>query len=106
MDLESVGRWMREPWLAGGLGALAGLKFSPGETWTGRFINVISGSVCAGYGGPALVAYWKVESHHMQGFLAFAVGMFGLSLAAAVAQAIKQLDLGGLIKGWLERKGL
>jgi ACR3 family arsenite efflux pump ArsB len=96
---------MNSHFVVGALGALVGLKFAPGTTWRERAINVSAGMLCAGYFAPALAEWFHVASPGMQSALAFAVGMFGLSLAAAVAQALRELKLGEIISGWLSRRG-
>lgn len=102
LDLDKVGR---NPFMAGALGALATLRFAPGASWWERATNVLAGSVCAGYCAPALAEWWSIASPCMHSALAFGVGMFGLSLAAAITQGIRDTRVGEIISGWISRKG-
>lgn len=102
VDLEKV---VRNPFMAGALGSLAALRFAPGVTWLERFGNVVAGSLSAGFAGPALVDWLSISSASMQSGVSFGVGMFGLSLAAAVVEGIRQVRLGEIITGWISRRG-
>jgi hypothetical protein len=103
MDIDPGGL-VRNPFAAGALGALVGLKFTPGATWPERVANVVAGGLCAGYGAPALSDWLHVTSPHLASGLAFGVGLFGLSLAAAVWQGIRDVKVGEVITGWISRK--
>jgi len=41
----------------------------------------------------------------MQSALAFAIGMFGMSAAAAVMQGLRDIKLGEIMTGWISRGG-
>ena len=92
------------PLAAGVLGSLVGLRLAPGLSWLERFANVIAGSVCAGFAAPAAGELFKLSSAAMLGFLAFAMGMFGMSIAAAIMQALRDAKLGEAITSWLTKK--
>lgn len=102
VDLDGI---TRDPFAVGALGSVVGLKFAPGATWAERCINVVAGALCAGYCSPALVEYLHVASKGMQSFMSFAVGLFGLSLAAAIVQGIQNTKFGDIFTGWLSRGG-
>lgn len=102
LDLDKLGR---SPFVAGALGSLVALKFAPGASWPERAFNVLCGSLCAGFGAPALAEWLHLQSPGMNSGLSFAVGMFGLSLAAAVTDGIKQTKLGEIITSWFPRRG-
>lgn len=104
MDIDPE-RVMRSPFTVGAAGSLVALKFAPGATWSERVFNVLAGSVCAGFVGPALTDWLNVASPGMTAGVHFGVGMFGLSLAAAAMQGIKETRLGEILTGWLSRKG-
>jgi len=103
MDID-ISAAARNPFVGGALGAIVGLKFAPGATWPERVANVVAGGLCAGYGAPAASEWLHVTSAHMQSGLAFAVGLFGLSLAAAVWQGLRELKLAEIITGWISRR--
>lgn len=102
VDMDKV---VRNPFFAGALGSLAALKFAPGATWIERAGNVAAGSASAGFAGPALVDWLSIGSASMQSGVSFGVGMFGLSLAAAIVDGIRQVRLGEIITGWISRRG-
>lgn len=104
MELD-VERLVRSPFAVGAAGGLVALRFAPGLTWFERAFNVLCGSLCAGFSGPALAEWLQVSSPGMQAGLSFGVGMFGLSLAAAVVQGIRDVRLSEIISGWLTRGG-
>lgn len=104
MDIDPH-KVIASPFAAGILGALAGLKFAPGISWLERVTNVVTGSACAGFAAPAAGEMFRLTSPSMLGFLAFAVGMFGMSIAAAVMQGLRDLKLAEIIAGWISRKG-
>ena len=100
-DIE---RTVRSPWAAGLLGSIVALKFAPGTTWPERAVNVGAGALCAGFCAPALVDWLHIEPVSMRSGAAFAVGMFGLSVAAAVIDGVRELKLAEVITGWISRK--
>lgn len=102
VDLEKV---VRNPFFAGALGSLAALRFVPGVTWLERFGNVAAGSLSAGFAGPALAEWLQITSANMASGVSFGVGMFGLSLAAAVIDGVRQVKLGDVITSWVTRRG-
>lgn len=105
MDVDGLERVARNPFMAGALGSLVALRFAPGVSWWERAGNVAAGSVAAGFAGPALVEWLQISSAGMSSGVSFGVGMFGLSLAAAVMDGIRQVRLGEVITGWISRRG-
>jgi hypothetical protein len=63
------------------------------------------GSLCAGFFGPAIIEYFTVSRHGAEAAISFGVGMFGLSMAAALMQTIRDLKLAEIITNRLTRKG-
>ena len=80
------------------------LKFAPGDTLLTRLFNVMSGALCAGFCSPGLTAYFKVDSPSAQSAFSFGIGMFGLSLAAAVVTGLRDIKLADVMSSWLKRK--
>lgn len=95
----------RSPWAAGALGSVVGLRFVPGLTWMTRAFNAASGTACAGFVGPALSDWLRIEGASVQAGLAFGVGMFGLSIAVAAVEAIRAVGWADVIRGWISRRG-
>ena len=90
--------------LAGLLGSLVGLKWAPGATWAERAANVGVGFGCAVYITPGAAEWFAITSPRALAALSFAAGMFGLSVAAAVADGIKQTRAGDILTSWLTRR--
>lgn len=90
--------------VAGLLGSLVGLKWAPGASWGERVTNVAIGFGCAVYLTPGAAEWTGVESPRALAALSFAAGMFGLSLAAAVMDGIKQARVADVLSSWLTRR--
>jgi len=104
MDIDPD-RVIRSPFAAGALGSLVALRFAPGASWAERAFNVVTGSLCAGFLGPAVADWLHVTSPNMTAGMNFGVGMFGLSLAAAITQGIKDTKFAEILGGWLRKGG-
>ena len=102
MDIDPH-RIAAHPLTAGLAGAVVGLRFAPGLSWVERIANVFAGSMCAGFVGPATSEMFNLTSNSMQSALAFAIGMFGMSIAAAIFQALRDIKLTEIITDWLSR---
>lgn len=97
---------VRSPFAAGAFGALiTAVKFTPGASWRERAFNVVAGSMAAGFVTPALVEWLNMKSPSYASGAAFLLGLVGMSLAAALLQAIKDTPLGQILTGWLSRRG-
>lgn len=106
MDIDpaaAVSAAAKHPATAGLFGSLIALKFAPGAGWIERVTNVAAGTVCAAYLAPWLAEFMGVASAQGIAALSFGVGLFGLSLAAAIAQGIRDKGF-DLIAGWLPGK--
>lgn len=102
MDIDPQ-RLISHPLAAGLLGAMIGLKFAPGLSWFERVTNVAAGAACAGYVTPAAAEVFGLVSAPMQSALGFAVGMFGMSVAAALIEAVRAVQWADIVSGWLKR---
>ena len=90
---------------AGALGALASLPFhSDVQTFAQRAFAVGSGAASAHYVTPLAVEYFSLSTAR-SGSVAFLVGLFGMSFAAAAVKAVRETDLSELVKGWLTNRG-
>lgn len=103
MDIDPQ-RLSCHPIIAGLLGALFGLRYAPGSGIVDRLVNVAAGATTAGYIAPAAAEVFSLTSPVVQGALAFAIGMFGMSVTAAIMQALRELPLAQIISGWLSRR--
>jgi hypothetical protein len=106
MTLDSdIDHWLHTPLVAGILGSMVGLRWVPGLSWLERLGNVVAGSATAVYAAPVAAEWMQVSSAGMLAGLAFGVGIFGLSLAAAVLQGVRELHVADIVTSWLGRKG-
>ena len=78
--------------LGGFLGAVVSLKFIENMTWVQRVPTVFGGMLCAAYVTP-LVAEMAMHSPtaRTESAIAFLIGMFGMSIAAAIVKAMPEL---------------
>ena len=97
IDPQAAEEVAKSPWLAGALGAIVALRGVPGASWLERLINVLCGSLLSGFLSPALSEYFGMTTPAMQSAVAFAVGLFGLNLMAAILEFIKTAKLGDYI---------
>lgn len=81
--------------VAGLIGSLLSLAFIDHMGKRERVIAVISGMVMAHYLAPLIAFLFNEEKY--QETIGFLVGLFGMSVVAAVFRAIKNSDLWGLI---------
>jgi hypothetical protein len=101
-DFDKV---LHSPLAAGLAGSVIGLRFAPGLNWLERCANVIAGTLTAAYATPGIASWFDVTKPEMLSAMAFALGLFGLSLAAACIQAVRDLKLAEIISGWISRRG-
>lgn len=100
IDPEAI---VRSPFLVGAFGGLVALRVAPGESWVERVVNVLSGSLMAGFISPAACEYFGLNSPAMQSAMAFAFGLFGMNIAATAVGWIKTLQLSDVLP-WAKRK--
>lgn len=81
--------------LAGLAGASLSLHFVANMKWHERVTSVAGGAVMAQIASP-LVAY-ALHIEQFEQAVSFFIGLFGLSLTAAVYENIKKADVWGLI---------
>lgn len=96
--------WITNPFLAGLLGGVLMLRGVPGSSWRERLFNVFSAMLLAGFFAPALAEFFSLTSPAMQSATAFAVGLFGLNLVAAMVEWIKAVTLDDILP-WRRGKG-
>lgn len=104
MDIDP-NKLIATPLVAGLVGACVGLKFAPGVNWSERTINVLTGSACAGFVAPAAGELFKLTTPSMLSCLSFFLGMFGMSLAAAIMVGLRDVKVGEIIQSWFSRGG-
>lgn len=102
MDFDFEKMW-RSPFLIGALGAVVALRGAPGESWPIRLLNVVCGSLMAGFVSPAACEFFSLTSPAMQGAMAFVFGLFGMNMASAVVVWIKTAQLSDVLP-WARRK--
>lgn len=75
--------------IGGFLGAVVSLKLVEGLNLWQRFTTVLGGALCASYVTP-LVLEVITLSTKLEAAVAFLIGVFGMSLVAAIAKAIPE----------------
>lgn len=104
MDIDPH-KIMTHPLAAGVGGALVGLRFAPGMSWGERMLNVAAGAACAGWIAPAAAEVFELTSVSAEAALSFAIGMFGMSIAAALVEAVRTVAWSDIITSWTKRRG-
>lgn len=82
--------------IAGLVGSLLSLGFIDGMTKKQRVVAVCSGMVMAHYLAPLIAFIFHEENY--QETIGFLVGLFGMSVVAALFRAIQNSDLWSLVK--------
>lgn len=89
--------WVASPFVTGLLGGILALRGVPGATLRERLFNVFSAMLLAGFFAPAIAEFFGLSTPAMQSATAFAVGLFGLNLVAAVVDWIKAITLDDIL---------
>jgi len=103
MDFDT--KIVASPLTAGALGAVIGLKFVPGVLWIERLINFCAGVACSIYLAPAVGEMLNLSSVAKQNGLAFVMGLFSVSIAAAIFEGIRNLKVAEIIESYVKRRG-
>jgi len=81
--------------VAGILGAAVSLKFAPGLSVWEKITTVTTGAILAHFLSEPISDYFGIHNYHET--IGFLVGLFGLSLCAAVLDLLKRLDVSTII---------
>lgn len=84
--------------IAGIIGGWLSLRFFEGLTRSGKWMTVVGGAAAANYLTAPIIAYFNLGPGSYEGGVGFAVGLFGMSLAAALIQFLRD-DLPAIIRG-------
>lgn len=86
------------------LGALASLRWLPPEMKRlGRAVSTVGGFSAAMYVGPMIAEITSVSSVKGEAGIIFLTGLFGMIFAGELISAIKEAQLGPLLRDWLRR---
>lgn len=104
MDLDPQ-KIITHPLTAGVGGAILSVLYAPGMTWYGKILNLGAGIACAWFLAPAASELFGLSSPSMRSALSFAIGMFGMSIGAALGDALRTVKWSEIATGWLKRPG-
>lgn len=91
--------------IAGFAGAVISLRFiQEANTWPARIFMALAGTMAAAYLTPGLAEYLGA-SERVESALAFGFGLFGMTIAGAVVQALREHKLGEALATWFKRPG-
>jgi len=97
------------PLFTGLVGSMVALKFAPGESWGERLTSVSTGYSFAVFLAPVASEQFHLSSQASIAGMAFAVGVFGMSFAAAAFVGMKELKLGTILgdalSSWINKGG-
>jgi len=83
---------------AGAVGALISLRFFDGLATSERWFTFVSGWALASYLAGPLTAFFELTHSTMETGISMLVGLFGMSLVAAVIKTIRETDWAGIVK--------
>jgi len=104
IDQDKIAGAVQSPFFIGLLGGIVALRGVPGSSWKERGFNVLSATLVAGFLSPAIAEFFGLNTQAMQSACAFAVGLFGLNITAAIVGYINTADLGAILP-WGKKKG-
>ncbi len=81
--------------IAGFMGAILSMSFVDGMGRRQRAVAIFSGMVMAHYLAPLIAALFKEPDYKET--IGFLIGLFGMSICAAIFRAIQNSDLWGLV---------
>lgn len=84
--------------VAGFVGGLISLRFFDGLTSSQKFATAVSGAASANYLTDPTIAHFALTVGY-EGGIGFAIGLFGMSVAAALVRLVKDTDWAGVLKG-------
>ena len=103
-DFDRIVTVAKTPEAASLAGALIALKWVPGNDMKERVANLAGGLSCAWFVTPIIVEFLlRNASANARAGLSFVIGLFGLSIASAVVQAIREVKLSEIIDSWLRK---
>lgn len=77
--------------IAGAVGSFISLRFFDGLTMYERWVTFIGGWGIASYGGPPMTSYLEL-GEKAELFVTLLLGLFGMSIAAALIKVIRETD--------------
>ncbi len=101
MDIAPV---FASPFFVGAVGALVSLRFGHDETWRQRLTTFVCGWLTAGYFARPLSGWLKLTEEGDVLGIAFAIGLLGLSVIAAVLKGIGDLEVAKIVSSWTTRR--
>lgn len=106
MTLESVAGYIgikHISFFIGFIGGVVSLSFLKNcrQTVVGKSMMVVGGATTAGYMEPPISAYFSLENG---GYVAFIIGLFGMSVAAAIMQLIQKTKWAYHLNKFLNKK--
>lgn len=86
------------------VGSALALRWLPAEStrWD-RAVSLVGGLGVAIYVGPAIAAVSAIERPQYEAGIIFAAGLFGMLVAGELVAAIREVQLGPLLRDWLRR---
>lgn len=87
--------------IAGVVGGIISGRFIKGMNKVQFISGVLAGGILADYLTKPIVSHFEVKDNSE--FVAFLIGLFGLSICGAVFDAIKNSDIWGLVEKWFSR---
>lgn len=93
------------PTLPGFVGGVLSLRFFKEQTWGEKVMTVLGGWACASWATEPVLAFFTLNNTSWSNGISFFVGLFGMSIVAALMAALKEINLGEIVSGWIKRGG-
>jgi ACR3 family arsenite efflux pump ArsB len=90
--------------IASAIGAFVSLRFFDGLKPVEKWTTFLGGWGMAAYAAAPLTTYFELSKVTETG-IALAVGLFGMSISAALIKVIKETNWGALVSSFLSKKG-
>jgi hypothetical protein len=91
--------------IAGFFGGVISLRFFEKLSTLEKCGIAIIGAVAANYLTPAVLAWFNLAAESYENGIAFVIGLFGMSVTAAVITTLRNTNWGNLITNWRGRSG-
>jgi fructose-specific phosphotransferase system IIC component len=101
MDLQ---HFFSSPLFVGAAGAFVSLRFSRDVTWIGRAMTFVCGALIAAYCARPLGNWLKLTTENDVLGVAFAIGLLGLSVLAAVFRGVTDIKVADIVTSWTTRR--
>ena len=85
------------------IGGVLSLRFFKDQSGSARLVTVIGGWACAAFTTDPVMAYFSLADTVWKNGVAFFIGLFGMSIVAAIMGTVKDVQWADIITGWVKK---